>query len=104
MDKKVKKGNLSAPMPTYKSKDKVVHAFKIKEIVFDADLAKKENRKTDGRATITPAEEGFASFKVSAEYVQEQNPEVGGYYFVDEFGYQSWSPAKEFESEYTRRK
>ena len=89
------------PMPKYEC-HKLVWAFKIKEIVLDSDLAAKENRETDGSAIITPEEEGFAPFKVSAEYIRKHNPKVGGYYVVYKDGYASWSPAKEFEEGYTK--
>lgn len=87
--------------PRYRS-HKEVYAFKIKEIVFDSDLANQENRETDGSATITPVEAGYAQFKVSAAYVRKHEPKVGGYYLRYQDGYESWSPAEAFESGYTR--
>jgi hypothetical protein len=53
-------------------------------------------------AIITPTEEGFAPFTVSAEFVAKHKPEVGGYFVVYEDGYTSFSPAKAFEEGYTR--
>jgi hypothetical protein len=32
----------------------------------------------------------------------KHNPQVGGYYVMYKDGYQSWSPASEFEDGYTR--
>ncbi|MCL4549220.1 MAG: hypothetical protein M1495_11695 [Bacteroidetes bacterium] len=87
-------------MPRYKC-HKIVWAFKIKSIEFDMDRSTKENRETDGGAYITPEEKGYAEFKVSREYVEKHNPQVGGYYVVYSGGYKSWSPAKEFEEGYT---
>lgn len=88
-------------MPRYKC-HKVVWALKIKDIVFDVDLAREKNRETDGSATITPEEEGYVSFRVGAEYVRKHQPKVGGYYVVYEGGYKSWSPADAFEKGYTK--
>ena len=48
--------------------------------------------------TITPAEEGYGPFGVSAEYMEKHKPEVGGYYVTYEGGYKSFSPADAFES------
>jgi len=92
---------VSIEMPKYQS-HKVVWALKIKEIVFDHDLASKENRETDGSAIITPEEDGYAPFEVDREYCRKHNPQVGGYYVVYEDGYKSWSPADAFEGGYTK--
>lgn len=51
---------------------------------------------------ITPAEEGFAPFKVDNAYFMKHRPQVGGYYVVYDDGYKSFSPAKAFEEGYTR--
>lgn len=90
-------------MPRYQSHKKV-WALKIKEIVFDSDLAKLDgNRETDGSATVTPEEPGYAPFKVPATYVHKHTPKAGGYYVVyGPDGYASWSPAAQFENGYTR--
>ena len=53
-------------------------------------------------AMITPAEEGYAAFPVSREFVLKHRPQVGGYYVVYDDGYKSFSPAKAFEEGYTR--
>ena len=66
-----------------------------------ADKARAENRETDGSATITPAEDGYAPFKVDANYVHKHKPEAGGYYVVYADGYKSFSPAKAFEDGYS---
>lgn len=88
-------------MPRYQSHKKV-WALKIKSIIFDADLARADNRETDGSALIVPEESLYAPFKVDAAYVHKHDPKVGGYYVVYEDGYKSWSPAEAFESGYTR--
>ena len=87
-------------MPKYRC-HKEVHALKIKAISLDIDEAVKENRETDGSATITPVRDGFAPFKVDQAYVQKHNPQVGGYYVVYEGGYKSGAPAEAFENCYT---
>lgn len=92
---------VGAEMPRYKS-HKQVWALKIAAIDFDHDAAQRENRETDGSATITPADEGFAPFKVDSAYVNKHKPEAGGYYVVYSDGYKSWSPAQAFEEGYSR--
>lgn len=94
-------GQAGMEMPRYKS-HKTVWALKIKSIAFDADAAHTENRETDGSATITPEEPGYAPFKVDVAYVRKHDPKAGGYYVVYRDGYKSWSPATEFEDGYTR--
>ena len=88
-------------MPKYRS-HKEVWALKIKDIVFDVDLAKNSNRETDGSAIITPVDGVYAPFKVDSAYVRKHNPKAGGYYVVYADGYKSWSPAEAFEEGYTR--
>lgn len=90
----------SVEMPKYKC-HKEVWALKIKEIVRDSDKAREEGRETDGSATITPEESGYAPFKVDAGYMHKHKPEVGGYYVVYADGYQSFSPAAAFEDGYS---
>lgn len=90
-----------AQMPRYRS-HKTVWALKIASIEFDADKAQETNRETDGSATITPVEAGYAPFKVEESYVRKHTPKEGGYYVVYADGYKSWSPADAFEDGYTR--
>ena len=92
--------NTSQEMPKYKC-HKNVWALKIDGIEFDRDKAKAEDRETNGSATITPADDGYAPFTVDSDYVRKHKPEVGGYYVVYEDGYKSFSPAGAFESGYT---
>lgn len=87
-------------MPRYKC-HKEVWALKIARIEFDHDKARAENRETDGSATITPAEDGYAPFKVPHDYVRKHNPQAGGYYVVYKDGYKSFSPADAFEDGYS---
>ncbi len=94
-------GSVMAEMPKYKCY-KEVHALKIKAIEPDIDIAKREQRETDGGATIRPEEEGFDLFKVSREYLKKHDPQVGGYYVVYKDGYKSFSPAEAFEEGYTK--
>lgn len=89
------------PMPRYTS-HKVVFALKI------ASIAPKPNPDLSGNsgatsygATLTPADEGFAPFDVSAEYVCKHAPQSGGYFVVYNDGYRSFSPADAFEAGYT---
>jgi len=86
-------------MPMYQSHKKV-WALKIKEIVYDWELADVENRDT-GSAFITPEEDGYAPFKVDEAYLNKHEPKAGGYYVVYEDGYKSFSPADAFEGGYT---
>lgn len=83
---------VSTQMPRYVSHKKV-WALKIEAINYDAAV---------GSATITPAESGYAPFRVGAAYVEKHKPQVGGYYVVYDDGYRSFSPAEAFESGYTR--
>ena len=87
-------------MPRYKS-HKLVWALKIAAIALDSVAAQAANRETDGSAIITPADPGFAPFRVEHDYVQKHKPEIGGYYVVYSDGYKSFSPAKAFEEGYT---
>jgi len=85
-----------AQMPRYKC-HKEVWALKIQNIKDPTE----PGNETDGSRIITPAESGFAPFRVDHEYVRKHKPEVGGYYVVYADGYKSFSPAKAFEDGYT---
>lgn len=91
----------SAEMPKYRS-HKTVWALKIASIIFDRVVARAEGRETDGSATITPTEPGYAPFKVDHAYVHKHQPKAGGYYVVYVDGYKSWSPADAFEEGHTQ--
>jgi len=89
-------------MPRYKS-HKEVWAVKIAKLEPSCgERPATPNEETDGGLIVTPAEEGFAPFKVDGAYVRKHNPQLGGYYVVYQDGYKSWSPAKAFEEGYTR--
>jgi hypothetical protein len=87
-------GQAEIEMPRYKC-HKEVWALKIKAIEFEANSAE------DGTAIIRPAEDGYAPFVVSREYMDKHKPEAGGYYVVYADGYKSFSPAKAFEDGYS---
>lgn len=84
-------------MPKYKC-HKEVWALKIAKIERDKPPP---NTESDGHAMITPEGEGFAAFRVEAEYIHKHKPEVGGYYVVYKGGYKSFSPAEAFEDGYS---
>ena len=88
----------SRQMPKYKC-HKEVWALKIKRI---APNLTDGSGLTDGSAFLDPEDEGFAPFRVDAEYMRKHNPQVGGYYVVYADGYKSFSPAQAFEEGYTK--
>ncbi len=92
-DGKDRECNGASQMPLYKC-HKEVFALKIKDIGYP-----KEGCGTDH--TLLFEETGFAPIEVSKEYIQNHNPEAGGYYVVYKDGYKSFSPAKAFEDGYT---
>lgn len=85
-------------MPKYVC-HKEVWALKIKCIKRDG--WDDDDQETDGSATIIPADEGYAPFKVDREFMRKHQPHAGGYYVVYQDGYKSFSPGKAFESGYT---
>lgn len=84
-------------MPRYECHKKV-WALKVKEVKSTGT----PEQESDGSAWIVPADDGYGKFKVDRDYVTKHKPEAGGYYVVYEDGYKSFSPAKAFESGYTR--
>jgi hypothetical protein len=93
--------NAQIEMPKYRS-HKEVWALKIADVKKDSDMAAKENRETDGSATLVFEDGRYAPVKVPHDYVRKHNPQPGGYYVVYKDGYKSWSPAEAFESGYTK--
>ena len=87
-------------MPKYKC-HKEIWALQIKSIEYDRDQAIDENRDTDGSAMITPAEDGYAPFRVDHNYVRKHEPYVGGFYVVYKDGYKSFSPEDAIRDGYT---
>lgn len=74
-------------MQLYQSHKKV-RAFKIVNIL--------------NRRTVSPTLKGeHEQVIVGGEYMRKHNPLVEGYYVQYESGYESWSPAEEFEAGYT---
>lgn len=80
-----------SPLPEYVC-HKHVWALKIKAISTDEAVG----------ALLTPCEVGFADIRVSDAYMRKHAPVVGGYWVRYRDGYESFSPAKEFEDGYTR--
>ncbi len=77
-------------MPKYRC-HKEVWALKISHISL-----------TQEGATITPEDDGYAPFAVSAGYMKKHRPVAGGYYVVYQDGYKSFSPRAAFEAGYSR--
>ena len=70
-------------MQLYQS-HKQVRAFKIANIL--------------NRRTVAPVLKGESDeVTVDSNYMRKHNPLVGGYYVLYKSGYESWSPADEFE-------
>lgn len=88
-------------MPRYQSHKKV-WALKIAQIEHlpNPDITGMSAAASYG-AIITPVEDGYAPFPVSAEYVIKHKPQEGGYFVQYEGGYKSYSPAEAFEGGYT---
>ena len=90
----------SREMPKYRS-HKEVWALKIACVEpATGERATQPNEETDGGGIITPEEEGYAQFRVEADYMRKHQPQAGGYFVVYKDGYKSWSPAKAFEEGY----
>jgi len=91
------RGSISTPMPRYQS-HKQVWALKIADVL-DPTI---DGNESDGSRLIVPADAGFATFRVPAEYVRKHDPKPGGYFVQYEDGYTSFSPAEAFDGGYTR--
>jgi hypothetical protein len=78
-------------MPKYRC-HKEVRALKIKAIKMDGEG---EDRELDGSAIITPEDESYAPFKVSAGYMHKHDPRVGGYYVRYDDGYEELKQVEE---------
>lgn len=81
-------------LPKYRC-HKIVHALKIKDIT-------NPNNATDGSRLIYFEEEGYAPIAFERRFIDNHNPQIGGYYVVYEDGYKSYSPAKAFVEGYTK--
>lgn len=58
----------------------------------------------DGSATIATDDDGYAPFRTKPGFKErfKGNDEERGYYVLYKGGYESWSPAKDFEEGYSR--
>lgn len=80
-------------LPRYKC-HKIVHAAKITEI---------ESHESNGTGSHTMIFGEISSSKfLTDKWKDKNNPKIGGYYVVYEDDYTSYSPAKVFESGYTK--
>lgn len=86
-------------IPKYQS-HKVVEAFKIKDVVYDRDLAAKSGRESDGGAVLVPEDPSIPGVKVDYLYLKKHKAKAGGYFVRYQDGYESWSPAGAFEKGY----
>jgi hypothetical protein len=92
---------ISREMPKYRC-HKEVWALKIEKVEPSCgNRPAGPNECTDGGFIITPADDGYAPFKVDREYGLKHRPEAGGYYVVYKDGYKSFSPAEAFEDGYS---
>lgn len=80
-------------VPRYKC-HKEVNALKIAMVAIDEEGS--------GSLRLIFEDTRFASIVVSQEWVSTRHPEDGGYWVEYDDGYTSFSPAKAFESGYTR--
>ncbi len=74
---------------------KQVRAFKIGKIVPDGEVTVLI---PDSQALFPFGEQDY--IVVCRDYIDKHQPQVGGYYVLYESGYESWSPAQEFERGY----
>ena len=80
-------------LPKYQC-HKVVKAFKIADI-------ERADSKAGVIAILRPEDKDLPFVVVGKKYMDKHDPKVGGYYIRYVGGYESWSPAKEFEAGYT---
>jgi hypothetical protein len=72
---------------------KRVQAVKIKEIITPM-------YPDYGHRIIVPEDDNIEAFNVPLAYFQKHEPHCGGYYVRYKDGYESFSPAEQFESGY----
>lgn len=86
--------NKHPALPQYRS-HKIVEALKLREVSVIY---------VTGKPVVAMMPEGsiYPPFRVSAEYYDKHKPIAGGYWLRYDNGYESWSPAKEFEEGYNR--
>jgi len=79
-------------MPKYKC-TKEVWGLKIKSV---------ETFSSDGNCTLTFEDSHYSKKFMSSEYALKHKPYAGGYYVLYKGGYESFSPASDFEGGYER--
>ena len=72
-----------------------------REVFYALKIAKIEYH-DGGSATITPAEDGYAPFRVYSNFVYTHRPEVGGYYVVIGDAFPFYLSAGEFEKRFVK--
>lgn len=82
-------------MPIFEISD-TVGALRIKTIQLDRDLAREEDRLTDGTAIITFDDEDISDITLNKEYVDKYQPYAGGYYIIRSDGTETFFPASVF--------
>lgn len=83
-------------MPRYKC-HKEVWALKIKTIMYGRD----HNLMPIDGCEITPEDPRFVPFVMPLAWYEKHMPKAGNYFVLYKDGYQSYSPASEFEDGYT---
>lgn len=84
---------MNKALPKYKC-HKEVSALKIKEV--------KTHASKTGVLILVPDDETYEEFEKDRFFVSKHQPHAGGYYIVYADGYQSFSPAKAFDSGYSK--
>jgi len=97
MDEKDKLWLGDHPLPRYKC-HKEVWALKISAVEWYRPEAT-DKQVPGGR--LFPADTNYPPFEVSTGYLQKHTPQPGGYWVSYKDGYQSFSPAEQFEDGYT---
>lgn len=95
---RIREAGAQTPMPKYRC-HKEVWALKIAGI---QAAPNPKGHESDGSRLLVPADDGYAPFFVSGDYMRKHAPKVGGYYVVYNDGYKSFSPADAFEEGYAR--
>ena len=91
----------SQEMPRYRC-HKEVSALKIREAIQMMTTVEDENGAHSERDGGLLEFFNYEPIRVSQDWMDNHEPEEGGYYVVYEDGYVSFSPAKAFEEGYTR--
>lgn len=78
-------------MPQY-SRPFTVWALKIADVVPPSGFT---------GALLVPVDQAHSPFPVPDTFIQQFNPQQGGYFVVYASGYQTWMKAEDFEASYT---